>query len=346
MPSVQAAEHTCLGRSATIVGTGDHDSILGTDGDDVIVGLAWGDSISGGLGNDVICGGRGNDSLVGGPGNDLLAGGNGQDDFDGGGPLWLEWDDDDGNDRYLGGLHQDSFYGTDGDDVTNGGGGNDTALYYRENSGPVIANLATDRASGAGDDLLPNIENLIGTPFGDVLVGDGGPNLLYGAPIGESDASDAIFGNGGDDQLSDGVFGDDHLDGGPGDDDIEVGPGDDQVNGGPGTDTLSYPYITLGIVKGVSVDLAAGTSIGQGADLLAAIENLIGTQENDLLSGDEGPNVLSGGFSGEDTLVGRGGDDTIDALDFEGKGVDSVDGGPETDTCMVDPADIVINCEA
>jgi Ca2+-binding RTX toxin-like protein len=343
IPTAAAQVPTCFGQAATIVGTGGHDRLIGTSGDDVIVGRGWGDSIQGLEGNDLICGGRGNDDLIGGPGHDRVAGGNGADTFDLL-RLWMGSDADDGNDRIIGGLQDDAFFGSDGDDTTDGGGGRDTVIYYQDDApGPVVVNLETGTASGWGDDTLENVEDVLGTSFGDVLVGDGGRNVLAGAPIGQNDGSDTIIGKGGNDQLSDAIFGDDRLNGGPGDDLIEVGPGDDEVSGGLGTDTLAYPYIVNGVVNAIDADLAAGISTGQGVDSLAGIENLIGTSENDTLRGDAASNVLSGRF-GQDVVAGRAGDDSLDVMDGEAN--DSANGGVGTDVCAVDPGDIVTNCES
>lgn len=65
----------CLGKRATIVGTGSADEINGTRKGDVIHGLGAADRINGGGGNDLICGGPGSDELDGGAGRDRLDGG-------------------------------------------------------------------------------------------------------------------------------------------------------------------------------------------------------------------------------------------------------------------------------
>src|SRR4051794_18596256 len=84
---------TCLGRTATIVGTNGSNRISGTRGKDVIAALGGNDVIEAkghraDHGNDIVCGGTGNDKivgnafeekLVGGPGNDVITAGNGND---------------------------------------------------------------------------------------------------------------------------------------------------------------------------------------------------------------------------------------------------------------------------
>lgn len=70
-----AAERTCEGQVATIVGTSGDDRITGTRGRDVVVGLRGNDRIDGLGGRDVICGNGGADDLLGGRGSDQLHGG-------------------------------------------------------------------------------------------------------------------------------------------------------------------------------------------------------------------------------------------------------------------------------
>lgn len=62
----------CLGRRATIVGTGGPDEIAGTPHRDVIAGLGGKDTVKGLGGPDLICGGKGRDKIYGGPGRDLV----------------------------------------------------------------------------------------------------------------------------------------------------------------------------------------------------------------------------------------------------------------------------------
>lgn len=63
---------TCLGRTATRVGTNGSETITGTNGADVIVGNGGNDTINGRGGNDRICGGFGADTLTGGGGVDMF----------------------------------------------------------------------------------------------------------------------------------------------------------------------------------------------------------------------------------------------------------------------------------
>jgi Ca2+-binding RTX toxin-like protein len=67
---------TCLGKSATITGSG---SLSGTAGNDVIVGSESADAIDSKGGNDLICGLGGDDVLIGGLGTDQIDAGSGDD---------------------------------------------------------------------------------------------------------------------------------------------------------------------------------------------------------------------------------------------------------------------------
>jgi hypothetical protein len=83
------------------------------------------------------------------------------------------------------------------------------------------------------------------------------------------------------------------------------------LDGGGGSNTLDYsPY-----VGDITVDLALNLAslVHQGAaNSVFNIQNVIGSQGNDLLVGDPGPNVLIGG-TGRNILIGGPGADTLDA---------------------------------
>src|SRR6266851_6357939 len=139
----------------------------------------------------------------------------------------------------------------------------------------VTANLATGTASNGygGTDTLANIENVTGSAFNDVLIGDAGDNVLTG---------------------------------GAGNDTLTGGGGNNTLDGGSGSDTVSYAAAPAG----VTVSLAGTAANGYGGtDTLVGIENVIGSGFADTLTGDAGNNVFTGG-AGNDTLIGGGGTDT------------------------------------
>jgi hypothetical protein len=79
-----AAQPTCGGKAATIVGSGRSETIVGTAGADVIVARGGDDIVRGGGGNDLMCGGGGDDWIRGAAGQDTLVGAAGDDRLDGG----------------------------------------------------------------------------------------------------------------------------------------------------------------------------------------------------------------------------------------------------------------------
>jgi Ca2+-binding RTX toxin-like protein len=231
----------CRKQPVTILGTSASDQLAGTPGrdvidagagDDVVGGAAGGDLICAGAGNDVVSGGTGGDALFGAAGGDLLHGNRGNDRVRGGageGDLALG---DLGDDRAHGGAGSgDEAAGGLGIDVVNGGpgfrdlvsgdygydvmigggGAGDVASFATEvpdrfGTG-ITASLVSGRASGDGEDVLRQFEDLKGSAMDDVLIGDPGPNVIDGGP-----GDDTLRGGGGrdvalGDQGSDRCFG-------------------------------------------------------------------------------------------------------------------------------------------
>jgi Ca2+-binding RTX toxin-like protein len=158
-----------------------------------------------------------------------------------------------------------------------GGAGSDTASYEHASSG-VTVDLSSTLFANTGDavgDTYSSIENITGSAFNDVLVGNDGTNLLQG---------------------------------GAGDDLLIGGKGLDALNGGAGNDTVSY----VTAASGVSASLASGFgSTGDAAgDTYGSIENLTGSRFADTLAGNSVANILDGG-GGNDILSGGAGNDTF-----------------------------------
>jgi Ca2+-binding RTX toxin-like protein len=100
--------------------------------------------------------------------------------------------------------------------------------------------------------------------------------------------------------------------GGEGNDFIQGTVGNDTLDGGNGTDTASFATAFSSTSAGVTVSLAvtgAQNTGAAGTDTLISIENLIGSQYNDTLTGNAGANVMEGG-AGDDTMDGAAGTDT------------------------------------
>lgn len=268
-----------------LVGGPAMDIMNGGSGHDLLRGGGGGDWLAGGDGEDEILGGAGDDRLTGGSQADRLSGGGGHDRLFGGS----------GDDALDGGLQHDQLSGEagddeldggTGDDVIDGGNGIDTVMYMAA-SGPVVVNLADGMAHSDGDrgkDQVSGVENVIGSGFDDSLTGDSLSNS---------------------------------LEGGAGDDLLNGGSGDDALLGGTGRDTVTYASAE----RAVMADLARGTARDgeSGTDTLAEIENVVGSEHDDVLQGDAAGNHLSG-LAGTDLLRGGPGDDRLDG----GGGIDTV----------------------
>ncbi|ROM78334.1 type I secretion target [Pseudomonas brassicacearum] len=152
---------------------------------------------------------------------------------------------------------------------------------------------------------------LTGTSGDDVLLAGNGDNIL--------NAGD------GNDVLSAGS-GNNTLNGGAGNDLLYSGTGNDLLDGGTGNDTVSYAHATSAVTVNLGL-LAAQNTLGAGTDTLSHIENLVGSNFNDTLTGDGASNRLDGGL-GHDVLNGGGGDDLL----IGGLGNNTLTGGSGADT--------------
>ena len=237
-------------------------------------------------------GGAGADTLLGNAASNKLSGNAGNDTLRG----------DGGNDILVGGA---------GGDLLDGGAGLDTASYAEAAAAVTVDMLDTSRNEGeAVGDTLVAIESLVGSQFGDTLKGGAVANTLSGRG-----GNDALFGRGGADQL----FGE------AGNDILFGGAGADFLNGGRGFDYVSYTDSGSGIVIDVlSPQDNAGDATG---DVLALIENLVGSNFADIVRGGNVANELLG-RNGADVIDGRGGADLIDG----GGSADILTGGQGYDT--------------
>jgi RTX calcium-binding nonapeptide repeat (4 copies) len=261
-PVAQAQGRLCFAREATITGTDGPDILQGTPGNDVILGLGGDDVVFGGKGNDRICSGGGADSITGGPGADRIDGNADADTIAAGGGKDLA-NGGTGNDSIGGGSGRDRLVGQGGSDVLDGGGGRDWVGYFLAR-GDVRANLSTHRASGEGLDTIVHVEDLEGSPYDDVLVGDAGRNEIDGG-----NGSDVLLGYDATDRLL-------------------GGRGDDTLRGGAGADVLDDSLrVAQGVFPDTGVDLLAG---GPGKDRLRARDDVRG---NDALKGGAGDDACS-----------------------------------------------------
>jgi hypothetical protein len=178
----------------------------------------------GGAGNDNLTGGPENDRVNGGDGDDIIHGARGNDIVDGGA----------GNDQLFGDDGNDKLIGAAGADVFNGGAGTDTADYskYKAALTITIDNNANDGASGEGDNVKTDVENVLGGSGSDKITGSSANNVLKG-----NSGNDQLFGGVGNDVLE-GGRGHDQLFGQDGADLLKGKDGEkDTLDGGAGADT-------------------------------------------------------------------------------------------------------------
>ena len=355
-------------------------SLIGGPGNDDLDGGAGADIVEGGDGNDALAGGGGNDRLIPGAGDDTVAGDAGADTVEAaadadlvltptaltgvgadalatiesaalavgpgahtidvtafpgatrltGGP---------GSDVLLGGPGPDTIRGGDGDDLVRGnlgpddlgGDGGSDRLSYAGYANPVVVTLGAPSGGPAvdPDTLAADFEHVEGGSAADRLTGDNTPNVLTGGP-----GDDVLDGRAAAD-VHDGGIGNDALLGGPG------GPGDGDVHiGGDGIDMVTY----AGRTGGVRVTVGAGAddgSPGEGDDVRADIETVVGSQADDVIVAAPAPPAtaaslrlvpavrpfLVAGLAGADRIIGGIGNDALGG----GLGADTIEGGPGND---------------
>ncbi len=215
--------------------------------------------------------------------------------------------------------------------------------------------LTTTATIAAGEactiEGTPGNDVLIGTQDRDVICGFGGHDTITG--LGGDDlllgggGDDTILGGAGNDEI-DGEAGNDRLFGDAGNDTITGGLGDDTILGGDGDDFLDggSSFLLLGdrvsyadAPNGVNVDLSLSgpQQTKWGVDTLSNFENLFGSNFNDSLRGDGGPNRIWGA-DGADYIDGLAGDDILFGGDSAGEesqgGTDEIHGSAGNDTIL------------
>lgn len=321
----------------TVSGRAGDDTLLGGDGEDVLDGGVGDDTINGGANNDVIYGGAGSDTIVGGGGTDTLR----FDDLVGGVILNLGLGtaqngsdidtfssieefyltssgdtiiDSSGVDQIDAQDGDDTFVMLDGEtniDTFDGGAGEDTIDYSLVNTGISATLLSNSIVSGANDVIL-NIENVIGTGQIDSIIGNTLDNKLYG--MGNNDTLDGGAGN-------------DTIYGGADDDTIYGGTGNDTLDGGAGTDILRFDDLSYAL----TIDMSTGLATGNGeTDTFENFESVYGSLH---IGGDTfitSENV--------DNLYGLAGNDVFQILAGDTSS-DTYDGGDDIDTVDYTNAD-------
>ncbi|HEX8105488.1 MAG TPA: calcium-binding protein [Solirubrobacteraceae bacterium] len=267
------------------------------------------ENLEGGPGNDTLSGNAVANRIVGNQGTDTINGFGGDDDLFGDGTYSGSGG---AADTLNGGAGQDLLTGGTGPDVVSGGADFDLAP-YADRSAKVTVTLdgaAGDGEAGEGDNVKGDVEGVLGSPYDDVLTGS-----AY--------ANNVLIGGGGNDQLS-GLAGNDTL---GGDETNIYVTGTDVLSGGGGIDTVTYDMhnspLTLDL-DGVADD----GQTGENDRIKTDVENLIGGNADDHITGNERANALFGGRAfGADTVTGAGGPDSLTG----GSGPDTLDGGAGDD---------------
>ncbi len=328
---------------STGIATGLHaegDSLSGIEN---LVGTIYADLLTGDENDNVLDGKSGIDTILGNGGNDVIYldnkaelaladDGSGIDtliyDQDGGTSTTYHLDDgnfenfvftDNNHHAIYGGSADNSIsagrgnnrlYGEDGNDILDGGDGNDR-LYGGNGDDTLIGGIGSDTARYS--DILAGVtvslaitgaQNTIGGDFDTISEVENLHGSLYNDFL-TGDAKDNI------------LTGDE---------------GADFLDGGDGSDTASYSNSGVAVVANI---LAGGSAGDAAGDTYVNIENLTGSQLDDMLIGDDNTNILNGG-NGDDTLFGGAGNDTL----IGGFDADIMHGGDGDDIIEVDKHDI------
>jgi hypothetical protein len=219
---------------------------------------------------------------------------------------------------------------------------------------PFVTSFPALRFNGnEGNDTLDASGAGLVSGFIPFLNGNEGDDLILGGPNTEF-----MDGGAGNDTLRGGA-GDDTILGGSGNDLIEGGVGNDSLSGGAGSDTYVFAGLFFlpesdviieasgnvdndwldfsGLAGPVNVDLSQASSqlvsplffffltLGNST----AVEHVVGTPFDDVITGNSGNNILLGG-DGDDVLDGGVGNDTLDG----GNGNDVLNGGIGDDSLL------------
>ncbi|RZJ40644.1 MAG: calcium-binding protein, partial [Brevundimonas sp.] len=314
--SANVEDLTFTGTGAfTGYGNASDNVLTGGAGDDLLVGGAGADTLNGSLGSDTAV----YTAAAGGVNANLTTGAATNDGDDAGDILTSienltgsAFDDTltgaAGINYLIGGAGNDVINGRGGNDWLYGGDGEDTVSYADATAGVaayLYARTAQDGEGGA--DVLTGFENVTGSAFNDLLVGDEGNNELRGGA-----GRDVLLGREGTDRLFGGTGAANQLQGGAGDDAYYVDAAGDTIVelAGEGHDVVITTVNVFNLAANVE-DLSfegTGNFIGSGN---ASDNEIYGADGDDILNGGGGHDSLNGGV-GADILLGGDGNDYLD----------------------------------
>ncbi|GAB5437842.1 calcium-binding protein [Falsiruegeria mediterranea] len=348
----------------TIRGGAGNDTIHANGGNDVIEGGAGDDRIDGGDGYDWLVLGIGNDTVDGGADRDMVsfsdlpevAGrtnldfmltldlGAGTANLFGGetntlnsiervtGSIFTDvMRGSDGNDELRGIGDYDWFIATPGNDTLDGGNGLDMVSFVEGTySGATVVQdvFSVDGAPPSGAAVGGVLLDLT-TPADNVGLADG-LTLISVERVTGSSHQDVFYGDSNQNDFR-GLGGYDWF--------VSSTGGRERYFGGDGLDTVTYFQSTDGVGASLrnSSYIVSGQETGYGTagdavrDLFYEIENLVGSNYDDSLTGNEERNQLAG-LDGDDIIFGYGNIDYIKG----GAGNDMINGGAGSDFALYD----------
>jgi Ca2+-binding RTX toxin-like protein len=291
------------------------DDLAGTAAADLLFGFAGDDTLRGHDGDDILVGGPGSDSLTGGEGSDTyrFRRGDGSDVIDNGAADNLSTTDTLIIDADLS-VVTAARTGASLDLILSLAGGD--ALRLTDYFGDSAVDLIQFDSGEVWRPALAKAIVLTGTTGNDtiydfagddVLIGNGGSDVLYGSYLG---GNDTLFGGQGDDTLIGCNSGENALYGESGNDLLlSFGAGADTLDGGVGNDTLGAGY--------GGIDTLIG---GQGSDTYVYAgeygEKVIDNYSSSWAADDDVLNFQRES-SGEEVWFSRAGDDLL--VEFVGR---------------------------
>ncbi|MFN6450436.1 MAG: calcium-binding protein [Nostoc sp. DedSLP05] len=294
-------------------------------------------TLDGGLGNDILraSGSKGNNLLFGGDGNDTLSISGSYDITESGGTVSDIYDTRSSGKNTLNGGAGDDYLnasGSRGDNLLSGGDGNDSFNVGISSASTDPSYLVTQTVDGGSSDDLLSVDYTEATggitktfnattKIGEIKAGTYGVNYknIERLNILGTRFDDKIVGNNGNDTLSVGNGGKDTIDGGSGDDLLRV----------------NYTEATAGITTTFNAitktgEIKAGTYRVSYKNIEQL--NILGTNFNDFIVGNNGNDTLIGANFGNDTINGGAGNDSLSAYQSGNK---ILNGGSGNDNLSV-----------